>query len=45
MRLLVEVGGADITVRDNFGRTPADLAKEMADIEAMDYLQQRLQGM
>ena len=32
-------GGADITAADKLGRTPADLAKELGQVEMMRFLQ------
>ena len=39
---LVEVGGADAGLRDEFGRYPADLAKEMNHPDVMNYLYQKM---
>lgn len=39
---LVEVGGADVRLKDEFGRTPANLAKEMAQSDVMQYLNQKM---
>ena len=42
MKLLVEEGGADVHLKDKFGRTPADLAKEFAHVHVIDYLNERM---
>ena len=39
---LVEDGGADISLKDNFGRTPSNIAKEMAQSEVMHYLNRKM---
>ena len=43
VKLLVEVGGANITIRDVMGRNPAKFAKEMCQTDVMNYLN-ALQG-
>jgi len=42
VKLLVEEGGADVHLKDKFGRTPADLAKEFAHVHVIDYLNERM---
>ena len=44
MKLLVEEGGADVHLKDKFGRTPADLAKEFAHVHVIDYLNERMKS-
>jgi len=44
VKLLVEEGGADVNLKDNFGRAPADLAKEFAHVQVIDYLKQRMKA-
>lgn len=38
---LVEFGGADVNVKDELGRTPSNVAKEMAHIDIMNYLDKK----
>ena len=38
VKLLVEAGGADVKIPDQMGRTASRIAKEMCQIEVMNYL-------
>ena len=42
VQYLVEVGGADVKLKDQLDRTPADIAKEMAQTDIMDYLNNKM---
>merc|ERR1712223_928963 len=39
VRLLVEVGGADVNVQDQMGRTPSRRAKEICKMDIMKFLE------
>ena len=41
VKLLVETGGADVTIADEKGRTASRIAKEMCQIHIMNYLDEK----
>ena len=41
-KYLIEVGGADVNLEDQLGRTPARIAKELAQIDIMNYLEEKM---